>query len=684
MWNVGSAWPMYVLFFAALGILAFGLYRRVASWSQGKGDDERLSDWGRRLWFLLKEILLQRRVNQERFPGLFHSLVFYSFLILVVTTGIVALDYDFGTTFFSGWLYVFLTGASELAGLFILIGVGMALTRRLRKRPATLPSAAGDIWALLFVGGLVLTGFATEGLRLATLGDPWAWLSPVGLAFSLPFLGLSRGAGEAVHQVVWWTHTVLAMGWIASIPYTKFMHLVSLPTNVFFAKLRPRGELRRVDIEAVMSAADFDEENFSLGLARPQDFTWKQRLDFEACIGCGRCEAVCPASQAEHPFSPRQMIAACQDLLRRAAAATDGTAQEPPAIVGGALAKEFIWYCRTCTACMEVCPACIDHVDTLMEVRRHEVMMQGRVPTEAQRALKMLETGGNPFGPQADRRDWVSGMEIRVVGPGEACDVLYWIGCCTTFDPAKQKIATDLCSLMRRCGIDFGVLGNDERCCGDPARLIGDERLFQEIAKAQIAALAAREFKVLLTTCPHCYNVLKHEYPQLGGKFVVAHHSEFLHEMLWNANLFPVVGPRRKVVYHDPCYLGRYQKQYESPREVLRALPGTSVVEMRNARDRSLCCGGGGGHFWMDLKKGKRINNLRVEQAAQAGADVIATGCAFCLQMLTDGVKALDLDARIKVQDLATLVLESLPAEEEEEEKEVTPAAGSPRSGYGS
>jgi Fe-S oxidoreductase len=299
----------------------------------------------------------------------------------------------------------------------------------------------------------------------------------------------------------------------------------------------------------------------------------------------------------------------------------------------------------------------------MVEIRRNEVLMNGRMPTEAARAMRSLETQGNPFGPQGDRDDWIAKLGVRVVGPGESCDVLYWIGCCTTFDPTKQKIATDLAKLLRRCDIDFGVLGHDEKCCGDPARLIGDERLFQDTAKAQVEAINDRKFSVLLVSCPHCYNVLKNEYPQFGGHYNVVHHSEFLHEMIWAGRLQPGLAERRTLVYHDPCYLGRYQKIYDPPREALRALPGCSFEEMDHHASRSLCCGGGGGHFWMDIKKGKRINNLRVEEAQKAGADTIVTSCAYCLQMLDDSVKLADLDGKIRVADIATVVLESLPPE---------------------
>lgn len=693
MWNISYGWLIYVLLVIAMAIFGWGVYQRVQFWRRGRPRDEKVSDWGRRLWLLVRELLFQKRVRNSRLPGFFHSLIFYSFVVLVVVTGVVAMDYDFGTTLFRGWLYVFLTLAAELAGVLILVGVGMAAWRRYVRKPKTLESGPADSFALALVGLLVLTGFATEGLRMATLGDAWPWLSPVGLLFSQPFEGISAADGQAMHKILWWTHTLFAFGWIATIPYTKFVHMLALPTDVFLQKLKPRGELARVDIEAMMTADDFDEENFRVGVERAADLTWKQRLDADACISCGRCDEICPSTQAGHPFSPRRLVAGQKELLHApvtAPARTNGNGSgeaaggeaakpESPCIVGEAFDQDFIWFCRTCTACMEVCPAAIEHVDTLMELRRNEVLIQGRVPAEAARTLKMLEANGNPFGLQEDRVGWLEQLGARVVGPGEDVDIIYWIGCCTSFDPNKQKIAADVCRLLDRCGFDWGVLGADETCCGDPARVMGEERLFQEIAKAQVERIKQRKFRVLLSSCPHCYNVLKNEYRQFGGDFNVVHHSEFLHEALWSGELRPQVGEPRRIVYHDPCYLGRYQKVYDSPREVLRALPGATVLEMKNHHEKSLCCGGGGGHYWMDLKVGERINNLRVRQAADAGADTIVTGCAYCKQMLDDSVKLADLDDKIQVIDLATLVVESLPsnAAEADAPPATEPATGS-------
>jgi Fe-S oxidoreductase/nitrate reductase gamma subunit len=663
MWNISHVWAMYGLFVITLAICAYGVYRRIEFWRQGKSDQERLSDWGKRLKVLLGEVFLQRKVRNSIYPAILHSLVFYSFVVLVITTIIIMVQYDVNHLFhlnleiFRGFVYVFFSVASELSGLFILLGIGMAAYRRYVIKPATLPHGIEDGLVLLLVACMVVTGYMVEGLRITVLGDNWKALSFVGWGISPVFAGIGSDTAKGAHAFLWWIHTILAMSWIAIIPYTKFFHMLALPTNAFFSKLNPRGELQRQDIEKLMESAD--DENLKLGIQKADEFSWKQRLDLDACISCGRCEEVCPAYMADKDyFTPRQLVSRLKKSLDEAAAS--GKDAEIADIVGKAFDEEFIWHCRTCGACMEICPASIDHVDTLMELRRNEVLIQGRMPEEAGRALRLFENNGNPFGPQSDRVDWIKEAKIRVVGPGEKVDVLYWIGCCVTFDPQKHKIATDLCRLMEQCDIDYGVLGEDEKCCGDPARIMGQEMLFQQAAKEQVEILKQRDFKTLLTGCPHCYNVFKNEYKQFGGDFNVVHHTEFIEQMIALGKLQPQTGPTKKIVYHDPCYLGRYQSIYDAPRSVLKTMPAAQILEMKNRREKSLCCGAGGGHYWMDLKRGERINNLRVKQAHDAGADTIMTGCAYCMHMLQDSLKLLNLDDSIRVIDIASLTAESI------------------------
>ncbi len=655
MWNVPGGWLMHPLFVISLVSLGFGLYRRISIWRKGKPDDDRLSDIPDRLFFMLKEVLLQTKVRRSSLAGLFHSLFFYSFIVFVITTAIIGLDSEVGTRLFQGMLYVMLTVASDIAGLLFFVGLLMAIWRRVVTKPPFLGSDRSDVVALGLLSLIILTGFALEGLRIVLTDDPWASLSPVGYVAGIGLQGLSPEHGLRLHAVFWWVHTACVMLWIALIPYTKFLHLLTVPANAFFSKRKPAGELNRIDLEALMENEDFDPETFSIGLDTSADLTWKQRLNLDACVSCGRCDDVCPALAAGLPLSPQQFIAGMKKTRDLDDSASSGEAEKVATeLVDNAFDDMFFWHCRTCRACDEVCPAHVEHVDNQIEIRRNEVNMKGRMPEDLEKMLRQMETSGNPMGHQSERVKWTSSLEVPIIGPGESCEVLYWIGCLSTFDPGKQQIALDVMQYLQNNHVDYGILGVGEQCCGDPARVAGEENLFQMVAKQQVEELKQRTFKILLTSCPHCHNVLKNEYPQFGGDFQVMHHTEY---MLTNGIQKQAL-ENRTVVYHDPCYLGRYQDIYDSPRHLLKQIPGLKISELEQSGWKSFCCGAGGGHFWMDIKEGERINNLRIQQIQQSGADTVVTACPFCHHMLEDAIKLLNLEETIKVQDLASLLQE--------------------------
>jgi Fe-S oxidoreductase len=422
-----------------------------------------------------------------------------------------------------------------------------------------------------------------------------------------------------------------------------------------------------VDIEALMND-EAAAENFNVGVSAVKDLTWKQRFDYDACIRCGRCQDVCPSFRNNKPLSPKKFIndlkAFCEqnsDARRPAVSLGESiSTEEPPAIVGNAFETDVIWECRTCRACMEVCPAHIEHIPQLMELRRAEVMMRGQLPSDASVTLKTLERGGNPFGPQEERSNWIAENQIPVIGPGEECEALFWIGCCTTYDLLKQKVAYNVLHILMSAGVKVGVLGTDESCCGDPARLLGDENLFQATVKAQIEAIQSRKFKYFISHCPHCYNVFKNEYPQFGAEFKVMHHTEVIAELIKEGRIKLTEPIERKVTYHDPCYLGRYNQIYDQPRDILKAIKGIELVEMEHTRELSQCCGGGGGHYWMDIPSGERINVSRVKEAQATEAGIVAASCVYCLQMLNDGIKALDIEEKMEVHDISELVVRAM------------------------
>jgi Fe-S oxidoreductase/nitrate reductase gamma subunit len=668
-WNMGGT-PgiviMYLMALIAFVIFGVGLHKRIQHWKLGKPLSEGFSDWGARIWILFRETVFQNQTRRRFLPGLFHSLIFYSFIILFITTLIVMAQMDFGVDFFHGKFYLIVSLLADLAGACLLLGVIIAAIRRFAIKPDFLPETKPiDMFILLIIGLLGLTGFIAEGVRIRFYpgGDPWSEWTPVGAFFATMVGGIGESTGLMIHSVTWWIHAVLTFTLIAMVPYTKFMHMLAIPTNQLLSKLEARGTLKRMDIEALFAADDVDDD-VVLGIAEGQHLSWKQRFDGSACIECGRCDDVCPARAAEQPLSPRSLICDLRDMLT-AAAAAGGDAQ-----AGGAIQEaentvfadtDFIWHCRTCHACTSICPAAINHVDLFFDLRRSETMMEARMPGEAATAMKTMETQGNPFGSQAERMDFVEKLNIPILSAGDSADYLLWFGCCTSFDPEKHRIAEDLVAILKHAKVSFGHLGRDETCCGDPARLIGEENLFQMTAKETVESIKTRKFKQMLVICPHCYNVFQNEYSQFGGEFDVIHHTELLAQLLDEGKIKLTEPVRETVTYHDPCYLGRYQGIYAPARKLLNAVPGVQFVEMKNTKAESACCGAGGGHYWMELDKGdERVHTNRVDEATAVGADTIAAGCSYCYQMLVDGLKARDIDERMKIDDVVNIVRKSM------------------------
>ena len=668
-WNLGlgSIILMYALALVAFVIFGIGLRKRIQFWRRGKPVAEGIGDWGRRFWILIRETFFQSQTRRRPLPAIFHSLIFYSFLMLFITTLIVMGRMDFGIMIFHGTFYKLVSLLADLSGAFLLVGLIIAAIRRYGAKPDFLPeSKPVDLLVILLLAFLALTGFIAEGARIHAYpgnpqlgfaaGDPWKAWTPIGAACASLLGGLSPQAATQLHFVIWWLHALGTFAMIALIPFTKFFHMLAIPTNQLLSKLAPKGTLQRVDIEALFAADDVDED-FAIGLSDGNHLTWKQRLDLSACIECGRCDEACPARAADQPLSPRRLIEDLKVMLEGAAKGELPIMGAPETVFAD---ENFIWHCRTCHACQSICPAAIPHVDLLTEIRRAEVMMEGRLPTEAAKALKTMEAQGNPFGGQAERMDLVEKLAIPVLAEGEETDILFWIGCTTTFDPEKHAIAADMVAIMKHVGIAHAHLGRDETCCGDPARLIGDENLFQSTAKQTVEALGKRAFKRLLVTCPHCFNVLKNEYPQFGGSYEVVHHTQLLAEWIRTGKLKLTEAVPEQVAYHDPCYLGRYQGIFDEPREVLRAIPGLQLREMSDHHDDSFCCGAGGGHYWMDLDVDEgRTYTRRVDQAVAAGAETLGVACAFCYQMLTDGLKMRNLDEKMKLVDIVNLVRRS-------------------------
>jgi Fe-S oxidoreductase/nitrate reductase gamma subunit len=721
MWNLNTlpnVVALYGLLVVALAIGVNGILQRSLLWRAGRPSPESVGHWWWRLDDLVQHGFLQRKVSRGKSgSAIAHLLVYFGFLVLTFTTTMVFIHHDLGIKIYQGQFYLWVTMFSDVFGILLLAGVLYFGYRRFMQKVDAVHVSPNDSFILVMLAVLVVQGFALEGLRIHATNDPWQLYSPIGWLFAKSVWFLSVERTKDIHFVMWWFHTLTVYAFVALFPYTKFFHMVSSPLNLFFARTeRPKGALPFIgDIEKLMETG----EEFSLGLGTIKDYTWKNLLDLDACTQCGRCQEVCPAYLTGKPLSPKWVILDTRNhahalqaegtlpvqtginpgaaldrslmanvtlpfnSLRQTAEGFDATgmyrAKNPlvqssvrtlggsadAKIAGDVMDPMTFWSCNTCMACVQACPVGINHVDQIVGNRRNLTMMEGQLPHEAQATLRSLESRANPYGPQEDRAKWLDGLGVRQLQPGDTVDYLYWVGCVSAFDPRKQKIAKSLVTIMQRAELSFGVLGSMEGCSGDPARRLGEENLFQTLAKQNIELLKSVSFKTLVANCPHCFNTIKNEYPQFGnlgeGKQPeIIHHSVLLRRLLESEKLPLKEEALKEVTFHDPCYLGRVNDEYEAPRKTLKSVKGLKILEMERSRENGLCCGAGGGHFWMDLKIGERVNSVRAEEAAATGASTVATACPFCMQMMEDGVKLTNNETKLDVRDIAEVIAERL------------------------
>ncbi len=641
LWNAPGGYWIYLLAVLPIGLLAFGLYRRLRLWRRG-GPDERFDRWGARLAALLLDGFAHRRNLHDRYGGLMHLLIFSGMAVLFVGTVIEAVYHILDLPFLRGLPYLLLSLALDVAGLLVLVGVLMAAWRRYGQRPDKLDNIWDDGLVLGWLFLVLAGGFLVEALRMrATEVAPhpdWARWSPVGFALASLLGGLDPAAVGALHGGAWWSHMVLSLAFVGYLAWSKLLHIFTAPANIFFRSFAPAGALRPI---ADLETADH------FGAGRIEQFTWKHLLDLDACTRCGRCQDNCPAYLSGKPLSPKKLV---QDLKR----AMEGRAGAE-GLVAGAVQEDELWACTTCRACQEACPVFVEHVDKVVEMRRYVTLEESRFPRELRATFDHLEVNGNPWEiAWSSRADWAKAEGVPTLAEAGRADWLYWAGCFASFDSRNRRVAAALVRLMRQAGLDFSVLGTEERCCGDPARRTGNEYLFQMLAQENIERLQAGGVRRIVTACPHCYNTLKNEYPQFGGEFEVLHHTQLLADLLSRGRLQLPKREGLRLTYHDPCYLGRYNDEFDAPRRLLAALPGVVLTEMERGREGSFCCGGGGGRQWMEEPAGRRINGMRVEQALRTDPQAIATACPYCLTILEDGLRA--AGANTPVLDLAELL----------------------------
>jgi Fe-S oxidoreductase/nitrate reductase gamma subunit len=660
-WNISNEYLMYIISIIAVAFVAYTVYRHYKLWHKGK-PDERSKDIGKRIWaFVVTSIsdgLGHRRFLKDPYPGIMHLLIFWGCAILLLAAAVDATTH-YLNIHLEGSVYLWFSLIVDIAGILALIGVFIAIYRRYVQKPDRLNTILDDAIVLSIIAIVIITGYIIEGLRLAatelTAHPEWAIWSPGGYVFAQAFSGLEQNTILVAHKWLWWFHAILVDGAIVyvALSYSKLQHIVISPLNAFFRNLGPVGAPPPIDMETAET----------LGVGEVKDFTWKQLLDLDACTNCGRCQDVCPAYISEKPLSPRKFTQDLKHLWLESARTEDNSTENLPALIGGAVTEDEIWACTTCAACQEACPVFLEHVVKIIDLRRNLTMMQSKMPENVQLMLRNMQTRGHPWvGAQTLRLrgDWATSCGLKTLAEDNNVDILFWVGCTAALCDRNVETTISLVNILKSAGIKFGILGEDEPCCGDPARRAGYEIQFQTSAEQNIALLNGYGIKKVLTTCPHCYNTFKNEYPKIGANFEVTHHTEMIADLLKEGKLELPEQSNSVMTYHDPCYLGRYNGVYEAPRNILRAFPNSNIKEMERSSSKSFCCGGGGIHMWFEQQIGTKINEIRTEEVLETRANTVVTSCPYCLQMLEEAIQRKELQDTLKVNDIAELVNKSI------------------------
>ncbi|MFI5271646.1 MAG: (Fe-S)-binding protein [Ktedonobacterales bacterium] len=680
--------------------------------------ENRLDHPSERVKYFVLMVLGQRGVLRDPLPGVAHFFTFWGFIVIQLDAlNLWAEGLNFTLPIISSRAFAAVLDFFIFMAFLAIIAFTF---RRMVLRPRQLRSNthgmadAYIILAMIFV--VLATLFFFEIFAyVATAGRDWTVFGAlIGPAWS----GIPTQAAETLASVFWWGNVLSVLAFLVYIPNSKHLHLMATPFNVFFRRVRRLGALDPIPNI---------EERDDYGVHKIEQFTWKQLLDGYACTECGRCNSVCPALATGKPLWPKEIILGVKEelfargnLLLVSHEDAEHAAEHEP-MVGGLIALESLWACTNCGACVEICPVSIDHVQKIDDMRRYLVMEESNFPQEVTPLFQNLERNRNPWEISNDTRaDWARAVGVKTLAEDPDAEVLYWVGCMGSFDPRNRKVATAFAKVMQHAGVHFGILGPEESCTGDPARRIGNEYLWYTLATQNVEVLngygfnkgvvaeanghngssggsgdhlpgdqasrattasaaagaaqpvpslgplpgRAYDVKTVVATCPHCFNTIKNEYPQLGGNYEVIHHTEFINRLLDSGQLtLPVGFDRRKLTYHDPCFIGRWNGIYDEPRRVLNVINAGGVTEMRRNRNRSFCCGGGGGRVWMEEKIGKRINNTRVEEAIATGADELAAACPFCITMFEDGIKAVGAQETFGVEDIAEILARALEAQ---------------------
>lgn len=682
----------------AIYLFVYLIRTRIAYIKLGQREefDKRLKERLQKIWV---NVFGQKKLLKDKKSGIIHVLFFYGFILV-----------QFGAIDFIlkgllpdrhlplGPLYPAFTFFQEIVTFLILIAVVWAFYRRYIEKLVRLKRGFKAGLVLLFIGGLMVTVLLGNAMNLLWHDHSLSWTEPIASSIAFVLGGLSAPAAAAVFYVSWWLHLLFLLSFLVYVPQSKHAHLIAGPANVFLSRLDSKGKLEKIDFT--------DETKESYGVGKIEDFRRSQLVDLYACVECGRCTNMCPASGTGKMLSPMDLILKLRDHLTEkgaavtskspwvpapvfqhtkanqlAAASSGGGSREAaaaidynPSLIGEVITEEEIWACTTCRNCEDQCPVMNEHVDKIIDLRRYLVLTEGKMDSDAQRAMTSIERQGNPWGlNRKERENWREQADTEIPTVKEMkkqdkeFDYLFWVGSMGSYDNRSQKIAVSFAKLLNEAGVSFAILGNKEKNSGDTPRRLGNEFLFQELAEHNIGEFEKHGIKKIVTIDPHAYNMFKNEYPDFGFRAEVYHHTELLAELVSQGKLKPLHPVNETITFHDSCYLGRYNEVYEPPRAILKAIPGVQLKEMERSRENGMCCGAGGGLMWMEEETGARINTARTEQALSVSPTVISSGCPYCLTMLGDGTKAKEAEDAIGTYDVSELLAMSVFGAEKQE-----------------
>lgn len=680
----------------AVGLFIYVVRTRIQFIKLGKKVefDNRVKERLEKIWV---NVFGQKKLLKDKKSGAIHVMFFYGFILVqfgaidFIWKGIVP-----GSHLPLGPLYPGFTFFQELVTLMILFAVCWAFYRRYIEKLVRLKRGFKSGLVLLFIGGLMLSVLLGNGMSIIWHGEELTWTEPVASVIAFAFGWIGETASIVVFYIAWWIHLLLLLAFLVYVPQSKHAHLIAGPANVYFHRLDAPGKLRPIDFE--------DETQETFGVGKITDFTQLQLIDLYACVECGRCTNMCPATGTGKMLSPMDLIVKLRNHLTdygaavtskqpwvptfafrntkgnqlALASATQGAQEvaatygEEVSLIGDVITEEEIWACTTCRNCEDQCPVMNEHVDKIIDLRRYLVLTEGKMNPDAQRAMQNIERQGNPWGlNRKERENWRDAREDVYVPTvkelkkqGEEFEYLFWVGSMGSFDNRSQKIALSFAKLLNEAGVKFAILGNKEKNSGDTPRRLGNEFLFQELAQQNIAEFEKNGVKKIVTIDPHAYNTFKNEYPDFGLDAEVYHHTELLAKLVKEGRLVPKYEVNETITFHDSCYLGRYNEVYDPPREILKAIPGVKLVEMERNRETGMCCGAGGGLMWMEEDTGHRVNVARTEQALAVNPSIISSGCPYCLTMLSDGTKAKEVEDTVKTYDVAELLEKAVCGDE--------------------